>query len=70
MVEGWLAAHMDQLNIESSDLKPNPISLCTHNVCICSWQQTECYHYNKLEETNRYVPLEIHIGMEHYVLIG
>ncbi len=61
---------MDQLNIESSDLKPNPINFCIHNVWICSWQQTECYHYNKLEKIYRYVPLEIHIGMEHSILIG
>jgi hypothetical protein len=61
---------MDQLNIESSDLKPDPISFCTHNVWICSWQQTECYHYNKLEEIDKYVPLNIHKGMEHSVLIG
>jgi hypothetical protein len=24
----------------------------------------------KLEKINRYVPLEIHIGMEHFVMIG
>ncbi len=22
-----------------------------------SWKQTECYHYNKLEETTRYEPI-------------
>jgi hypothetical protein len=26
-------------------------------VLICSWQQTECYHYNKLKETIKYVPI-------------
>jgi hypothetical protein len=61
---------MDQLNIQGFDLKPNPIKFCTHNVWICSWQQTKCYHYNKLEKIARYVPLEIDIGMEHFVLIG
>ncbi len=44
------------MNSESSDLKPYPISLCTHNVWICSWWQTKCYHYNKLEKTDTYVP--------------
>ncbi len=29
---------------------------------ICPLQQTECYHYNKLEETTRYVP----IGDSHW----
>jgi hypothetical protein len=61
---------MDQLNTKSFDLKLDPISLCIHNVWISSWQQTECYHYNNLEKTNKYVPLKIHIGMEHYVYIG
>jgi hypothetical protein len=61
---------MDWLNTEGSDLKPDPIRFCTHNVWIFSWQQIECYNYNKLEEIARYVPLEIHIGMENFVLIG
>jgi hypothetical protein len=47
---------MDQLNIKSSNLKPNPINTCTHNVWICFWQQLEGYHYSKLEEIDRYVP--------------
>jgi hypothetical protein len=49
---------MDQLNTKSSDLKPDPISSCIHNVWICSWQQLEGYHYSNLEETNKYVPSE------------
>jgi hypothetical protein len=61
---------MDQLNTESSDLKLDPINFCTHNVWICSWQQTECYHYNNLKDIYKYVPLEIHIRMEHSILIG
>jgi hypothetical protein len=69
IVERGLAAHMDKLKIEGSNLKLDPIRFCTHNVWICSWRQTECYNYNKLEEIAWYVPLEIHIGMENSVLI-
>jgi hypothetical protein len=47
---------MDQLNIENSNLKLNPISSRTHNVWICSWKQLESYHYNKLKEIDKYVP--------------
>ncbi len=47
---------MDQLNKESSDLKPNRISSCNRNVWICSWQQLEGYHYSNLEEADRYMP--------------
>jgi len=53
---------MDSLNIEGSDLKPYLIRFWIHDVWICSWQQTECYHYNKLEESTKYVP----IGDSHW----
>jgi hypothetical protein len=52
-----LAIHMDWLNIEGSDLKPYFIRFWTHNVQICTWQQSNCYHYNKLEEITGYVPI-------------
>jgi hypothetical protein len=47
---------MDQLNTEISDLKPNHISSCIHNVWNCSWQQFEGYHYSNLKEIDMYVP--------------
>jgi hypothetical protein len=46
---------MDQLNIESFDLKPDPINSWIHNVWIYFWQQLEGYQYSNLEETDKYV---------------
>jgi hypothetical protein len=48
---------LTELNTTGSDLKPYLIRFWTHVVWICSWQQIECYHYNKLEDTTRYVPI-------------
>jgi hypothetical protein len=36
VVKGGLVAHMDLLNTEGFDLKPDPIRFCIHNVWICS----------------------------------
>jgi hypothetical protein len=56
-VERGLTTHMDWLNIEGFDLEPYLIRFWTHDVWICSWQQFECYQYNKLEGTTKYVPI-------------
>jgi hypothetical protein len=52
---------MNWLNTEGSNFKPYLIRFSIHDVWICSWKQFECYHYNKLEETTKYVP----IGYSH-----
>jgi hypothetical protein len=43
--------------IKGFNLKPYLIRFWTHDVWICSWQQSECYHYNKFLKTTRYVPI-------------
>ncbi len=55
--ERGLIAHMDGLNTKGFDLKPYLIKFWTCSVWICTWQQIDCYYYNKLEETTRYVPI-------------
>ncbi len=45
----------DQLNIESSDFKPYPISACIHNMQNCSQQQFESYHCSNLKKIDRHV---------------
>jgi hypothetical protein len=55
--EKGLATYVDKLDTKGSDLKPYLIKFWIHSVWICTWQQIDYYHYNKLEEITRYVPI-------------
>jgi hypothetical protein len=56
------------MNIESADLKPDPINSCTHNARICSQQQLKTIVAADLREVYRHVWFEDSHGLEDHIL--
>jgi hypothetical protein len=58
----------DQMNIESVDLKPNPINSCTHNRKSYSQQQPRTTPVADFGEVNKHVWSENSHGLEDHIL--
>jgi hypothetical protein len=56
------------MNIESTNLKPDPINSCIHNARICSQQQLKITNAADLGEVYRHVWFENSHGLEDHIL--
>ncbi len=63
-----LAAQIDQMNIESTDFKPDPINSYVHSIGMFCPVATEDYYYGRFLEISRHLYSEGPLGLEDHNL--